>query len=114
MLHATVVAKLSSFYSAIWTASCAVIISALQLVAWVRTGKWKPIAISDALGAAGALPRAHYSTASVVETQNRWSFETIIYWLSEFPLIALLLIVAALLFCCSMWIESYEKSLRGA
>jgi hypothetical protein len=50
------------------------------------------------LETAGASPRAHYSTASAVETPSRWSFESIIYWPSEFPLIVLLLIVAALLF----------------
>ena len=83
---------------AIWTAASAVVICVLQLIAWARTGTWKPIAILDALETAGASPRAHYSTASAVETPSRWSFESIIYWLSEFPLIVLLLIVAALLF----------------
>ena len=108
------VAKFSSLYSAIWTAASAVIICALQLVAWARTGTWTSIAILDVLETAGTLPRARYSTASAVDTQNRWSFEPIISWLAEFPLIMLLLIIAALLFCCSVWIGSYEKSLRGA
>ena len=101
-------------YSAMWTAACAGMIYVLQLVAWARTGTWTPIATSDALRTAGVFPRAHYSMASAIETANQWPDEPLIYWLSEIPFMAMVLIVAALLFFSSVWIGSYEKNLRKA
>src|SRR6266550_7640341 len=106
ILHVAVVAKITSMYSAMWTAACAGMIYVLQLVAWARTGTWTPIATSDALRTAGVLPRAHYSMASAIETANQWPDEPLIYWLSEIPFMAMVLIVAALLFFSSVWIGS--------
>jgi hypothetical protein len=114
ILHVAVVAKITSMYSAMWTTACAGMIYVLQLVAWARTGTWTPIATSDALRTAGVLQRAHYSMASAVETEDRWPYDLFIDWLSEFPLMAMVLIVAALLFFSSVWIGSYEKNLRNA
>jgi hypothetical protein len=112
--HVTVVAQITLMYSAMWTTACAGMIYVLQWVAWARTGTWTQIATSDALRTAGILPRGRYSTASAVETQDPWSYDLFTYWLSEFPFMAMVLIVAGVLFCSSVWIGLYEKSLRKA
>ena len=100
-------------YSALWTVACAAMMYTLQLLGWTRTGTWTSIAISDVLRIAGILPPPHYSTASAVERDDGWLYELFIYWISEIPFVAIVLIVAGLLFFSSLWIASYEKGLRS-
>ena len=113
LMHATVLMKRLSLFSAMWTAAIAVMIGLFQSVAWVRTAGWPPVTILDALGLAGVPPVLRYSPASLVETENGGPSESLIFWLLEMPLILLLLIVAVLLYWFSIWITSYENRLRG-
>jgi hypothetical protein len=105
----------ATLLSAIWTLLMAAPIFAWQIVSWANTGEWTPFPISRVLELADLGPPAVYETASSTGASNVAvaGHQGVPGWFLEFPVIGILLAVAALFFIFTFAAASIQKKMAA-
>jgi hypothetical protein len=107
----------TTLLSAVLTILYAVVIFGLQVTSWIRAGVWETHRLSSVIRSLKSDDGITYTTASSDKIQTELtSKQEMIEWLLGTPTIAILLMVAALLFVFYFYlvaVEKQEQNLRG-